>query len=421
MIKAIVITLVVPCLVWARLKDWLINDIKTRTTVEKTLDGNLVLTNELISRVFSIHPDFTTIDFYSHEKQASILRALSPEAIIALDGVTYEIGHVNTSIPRAYLNRTALKEDFNRFEKGFHFDGYSVDMPQAPYPYTPMRGAPKDIAWPPKGLRLNVCFKLDFSLHVQHTYVRPCIHYEMYDGIPAMSKWITLAIDPLSLDGVKVQVLSLERLAVNQQWSQVSHWDGPYNTYKWLYVGTNQPHGSAVIWTQDPVAGEMPGSFEEMVDVTYSPPQGEPIPSLNLKDEPLESFHVHLLAHGGDDETRRALARHRLFRLLAPQAQENPIFFHMTQADNQSMYEVIDQLAEVGFEMVIYSFGSGFNLESSNETYLAELKEIVDYAHSKGIEVSFSVLHILYKCICTFLKSSDSSLNSEIAINDLIA
>ena len=48
---------------------------------------------------------------------------------------------------------------------------------------------------------------------------------------------------------------------------------------------------------------------------------------------------------------------------------------------------VIDQMAEVGFEMLIYSFGSGFNIESVNETYIAEIKEIADYAHARNIEV----------------------------------
>ena len=47
----------------------------------------------------------------------------------------------------------------------------------------------------------------------------------------------------------------------------------------------------------------------------------------------------------------------------------------------------VDQMAEVGFEMVIYSFGSGFTLETANATYLAKIKAQVDYARSKGIEV----------------------------------
>ena len=47
----------------------------------------------------------------------------------------------------------------------------------------------------------------------------------------------------------------------------------------------------------------------------------------------------------------------------------------------------MDQCAEVGFEMVIMTFGSGFDIENEDPAYLAQIKELVDYAHSKGIEL----------------------------------
>ena len=42
-------------------------------------------------------------------------------------------------------------------------------------------------------------------------------------------------------------------------------------------------------------------------------------------------------------------------RLLSPQTMENPIFFHATNT-SQYFKQQIDQMAEVGFEMLIYSF-----------------------------------------------------------------
>ena len=63
------VVLLLPYLVTSRMKDWLINVINISATVKKTLDGNPVLTIGL-SCALSMHPDFTTIDFYSHEKQA---------------------------------------------------------------------------------------------------------------------------------------------------------------------------------------------------------------------------------------------------------------------------------------------------------------------------------------------------------------
>ena len=43
---------------------------------------------------------------------------------------------------------------------------------------------------------------------------------------------------------------------------------------------------------------------------------------------------------------------------------------------------------DVGFEMLIFSFGSAFSYENVNDPeYVARMKNLTDYALSKGIEV----------------------------------
>ena len=86
-----------------------------------------------------------------------------------------------------------------------------------------------------------------------------------------------------------------------------------------------------------------------------------------------ESFRVHELVVGSSDLERFNLALKRKMRLLAPHTQENPIFFHMISQNTTLVRDVLDQMEEVGFEMLIYSFGSGFDLESNNETYLEQV------------------------------------------------
>ena len=76
-----------------------------------------------------------------------------------------------------------------------------------------------------------------------------------------------------------------------------------------------------------------------------------------------------------------------MMRTLAPWVLENPIFFHMTNSSTTAVKAVIDQMAEVGFEMMIYSFGSGFDMESSDLSYLNQIRDIVSYARSRAIEV----------------------------------
>jgi len=60
---------------------------------------------------------------------------------------------------------------------------------------------------------------------------------------------------------------------------------------------------------------------------------------------------------------------------------------HCVSSDPKVIHKAIDQAAETGFEMVILSFGSGFNAENANPAYLAKWKKINDYAMSKGIHL----------------------------------
>ena len=59
----------------------------------------------------------------------------------------------------------------------------------------------------------------------------------------------------------------------------------------------------------------------------------------------------------------------------------------VTNVSEAGFKAAIDQMAQVGFEMLIFSFGSGFRLETSDPAYLKTIKDQVDYARSKGIEV----------------------------------
>ena len=55
-----------------------------------------------------------------------------------------------------------------------------------------------------------------------------------------------------------------------------------------------------------------------------------------------------------------------MYRTVAPQVTENPILMHVRRAEPDAVRLAIDQCAEVGFEMVVMTFGSGFNIESED-------------------------------------------------------
>ena len=135
----------------------------------------------------------------------------------------------------------------------------------------------------------------------------------------------------------------------------------PYG-HSWLYIETDQPpnHDTNVIWTNDVEINTIPGSFPPLVNYTYETDRPIIVPLVTQ----LTSFRVHELVIGSSDVERVVLSKHRLIRLLAPHTQENPIFFHLTNAQSSAFRAAIDQMSEVGFKMLICLFWSGFDMES---------------------------------------------------------
>ena len=54
-------------------------------------------------------------------------------------------------------------------------------------------------------------------------------------------------------------------------------------------------------------------------------------------------------------------------------------------ADPAAVRLAVDQCADVGFEMIIMTFGSGFDFENRDLQYQVQIKKLADYARSKGI------------------------------------
>jgi hypothetical protein len=67
--------------------DWLVTTITDPVEFTQLSDTTYILTNGLIARLFTTQPDFGTINFYSYTAEASLMRAIYPEAMVVIDGV----------------------------------------------------------------------------------------------------------------------------------------------------------------------------------------------------------------------------------------------------------------------------------------------------------------------------------------------
>ena len=65
-----------------------------------------------------------------------------------------------------------------------------------------------------------------------------------------------------------------------------------------------------------------------------------------------------------------------------------PVAMAMFDPLQTGVKNAVDQMVAVGgFDMLIFSFGSGFNLESDDPDYLTKVRDSVAYANQHGIEV----------------------------------
>ena len=71
----------------ASVPDWLVTTITQPVEFQQLDSTTYQLTNGLISRIFTLSPDFGTINFYSYTTEASLMRAIYPEAMVTIDGV----------------------------------------------------------------------------------------------------------------------------------------------------------------------------------------------------------------------------------------------------------------------------------------------------------------------------------------------
>ena len=215
------------------------------------------------------------------------------------------------------------------------------------------------------------------------------VHYEIYDGLPLISKWITAHNN--SENKVVLNSFTSEILAVVEGESSVegeTDWQLPNmhveTDYAYSSMSNRKANNGAVHWMTDSTyTSQVNYALKTPCLLEVRPPLG---PEMEIKhEEDFKSFRAWELYFDSFDKERKGLTSRKMYRTIAPWVTENPVLMHVRSANPEAVKLAVDQCAEVGFEMVIMTFGSGFNMESGDTTYYRKIKELADYAHSKGI------------------------------------
>jgi hypothetical protein len=382
--------------------DWLVQKPEITSAIYQKNEC-LILSNGLISRTFSIFPDGATIGFDNLVKSVSLFRAVKPEAIVSINGHQLKVGGLKGQPVMNYFIDSWRESDLSTDENAMHLTDFVVNPIKAPFEWKKrLSWMSLDSDWPPKGLELTMIYRYEKDLvkslqkqlgeklagSIEQIEVE--IHYEMYDNLPLLSKWIVVKNN--SSQDLRLDDFQSEILAYIEPESVV----GDKETWKLPLISVETDYAFGGSMSQEASANN---SFSWEIDEEYktiinysriqpgvlvvSPKIG---PGIDIKSgDSFTSYKVFELVHDNSDRERQGLALRKMYRTIAPWTTENPILMHVRRADDKSVKAAIDQCADVGFEMVIMTFGSGFNIEDSTESNWERLKQLGVYAHEREI------------------------------------
>jgi hypothetical protein len=366
-------------------QDWLVDNVATPSQVLKGENGKeVILSNGLVSRTFRLTPNCATVDFKNLITGESLLRGVGPEALLTIDGKEYGVGGLDGQVEYAYLKKSWLDQMWSP-EGSFQVETFRVEdiKPRIDWKNKRWALAKKE---PLQGKELTFVYS-----HKDLTGIKVEIHYNIYDGIPLISKWFTVKNN--GQKDIKLNSFISEQLAMVEPESSVergeTNWDLPnihiesdFEFHSMSMKGANQ----VVNWEIDPRYSSQ-ANYRRLTPclLECKLPLG---PNETIKTGAnFESFRVWELPHDSYDRQRKGLATNRMYSLVAPWGTENPLFLHLTTTEELKVKAAIDQCVEVGYEMVILSFGSGLNMEDLSDQNVAKFKGFADYAHERGIEL----------------------------------
>ena len=365
--------------------DWLVHPERSSAYVLPSDDGGrLTIGNAMVSRTFCLTPALSTISLLNRMTGDEMVRAVSPEALLTLDGQEYPVGGLCGQRERAYLDERWLTE-MTPLDTLFVLQGYEEGEISEAIPWARSRWALNKQA----ATGRTVTFTLTGREVLEGITLH--ITYSVYDRAPVISKQMEVING--SNRTVTVDAFRLEHLAFVEPESLDAstdllpsigiHVESDYNC-KGTF--THRSTDITTHWVTDPLyttQRDYGNHTRCMLDV--APPIG-PAQTLD-KGERLTTFTVYEMPFDSQDRERQGLFQRHFYRTVAPWTTENPIFLHLTSSDPVVIRRAVDQCAETGYEMIIISFGSGLNAEDVSDGNIAFWKEMVDYAHSRGIEM----------------------------------
>ncbi len=375
--------------------DWLIDPTPYRAGVFRGNSADeIVLSNGLVRRTFRIAPNLATVAIDNLVTGESVLRSVRPEAQVVIDGDSFDVGGLIGQPNHAFLREEWI-DDMESDPTAFQFLRFEIGTPVQRIEWKQVRHHAPDVQWPPRGVSLRFDLIAPRSPGVDDgndESVMISIHYELYDGIPCFSKWLN--VHNRTAQKITIDRFTSEIIAAVEHTSRVEdrsvHYPPPdllvETDYAFSGMDPETVARYSVHWESDPMFSSQVNYLRNTPCLLKVQPTVGPDQDLD-PGEQFVSFRAFVLPLDGSDRERKGLARRRMYRIISPWTTENPLMMHARYADWDRIKLAIDQCAEVGFEMVIMTFGSGFQIENESDEYIEKMKGYADYARSKGVEI----------------------------------
>lgn len=364
--------------------DWLVHPVTIPAGISPARDGkSITLYNGLVKRVIQLTPNAACTDYTNLMNGQQLLRAVRPEAILRIDGKDHHIGGLYGQKEKAYL-LPGWTKTLQSNTADFQFITYEISDLKPQINWKPASWAAN--RQQPKGKVLTLSFRSD---SVPDLLVK--VHYELYDGLPLIVKFVTL--ENAGKRSYRIDRVVNEILDLVEEESAVVGSPAQMKTQQGIYVETNYAFNNAMRYqlSDQTTHWLIDSSYTSQVNYNYQTPcvlavYPEKAPGIQLQSgQSFTSVRSYELLMDSYDRERRGLAIRQMYRKVLPWTSANPIFMHLVSRNDEEVIRAIDQCDSTGYEALILSFGSHLNMEDQREENIQRWKRLADYAHGKGI------------------------------------
>ena len=368
----------------AQQADWLIKPTAKKAAIFFE-NKHLILDNGLVRRVFLLEPNVSCIRYTNLSNGQELLRSIEPEARLVFNGTSYNVGGLSGQKEKAYL-RLEVENNLQKKDSDFVFTNYSISDIK---PF---------INWKPNTWLTNPNQATGKTVTLEFISNLPAlknilvqVHYELYDGLPLMTKWVS--VENKSNNSIKINRVVNEVLGLVEEESAVVGKPEEMKKQHGIYFETNYAFNNAMRYdiSDQTTHWKTDLSYTSQVNYNFETPclleiYPEKAPGIALApNEVFKSVRTNELLMDSYDRQRRGLILKKMYRTIAPWTTQNPIFMHLVSKNDQEVINAIDQCVATGYEAVILSFGSHLEMEDTTTANLNRWKALAKYAHDHKI------------------------------------